>query len=90
MTLRNYNCLLFIIILPVMKCAPDAEVKKENAKRYLARPNVGKAESSRPVLFNLFCYGAPLKMFRRTHAPYLLKRPPCPHLIAPMSVSTRV
>jgi len=25
------------------------------------------------VLFNLFCYGAPLKMFWRTHAPYLLK-----------------
>ena len=26
-----------------------------------------------PALFNLFRYGAPLKMFWRTHAPYLLK-----------------
>ena len=25
------------------------------------------------MLFNLFCYGAPLKMFWRAHAPYLLK-----------------
>ena len=29
---------------------------------------------SRPVLFNIFCYSAPLKMFWRTHAPYLLQR----------------
>jgi len=28
--------------------------------------------SSRTVLFNLFCYSAPLKIFWRTHAPYLL------------------
>jgi len=26
-----------------------------------------------PVLFNLFCYSAPSKIFWRTHAPYLLK-----------------
>jgi len=35
-----------------MMCAPDAEVKKENAKRYLARQNVGKAETSRPAVLN--------------------------------------
>jgi len=50
--LRNYNCPLFIIILPVMKCAPDAEVKKEKRylvrpNRYLVRPNRGKAEAKR-------------------------------------------
>ena len=27
-------------------------------------------------------------MFWRTHAPYLLKRPPRPHIIAPISVGT--
>ena len=27
----------------------------------------------RTVLFNLFCYGAPLKMIWQTHALYLLK-----------------
>jgi len=30
---NQYNCLLFIIILPVTECAHDAEEKKENAKR---------------------------------------------------------
>ena len=32
-----------------------------------------QAEYSSAVLFNLFRYSAPLKMFWRTHAPYLLK-----------------
>ena len=35
--------------------------------------NYDKQGSSMPVLFNLFCYGAPLKFFWWTHAPYLLK-----------------
>ena len=30
------------------------------------------------VHFNLFCYGTPLKIFWRTHAPYLLTLQPCP------------
>jgi len=30
------------------------------------------------AFFNLFCYGAPLKMLWWTHAPYLLTRPSCP------------
>ena len=44
--------------------------------------------TTRAVLFNLFSYGAPLKMFWRTHAHYLLTRSRAPQLFAPMFVST--
>jgi len=49
---------------------------------------------SRSALFQcsstFFVTVHPLKIFRRTHAPYLLTLPHAPHPIAPMSVSTRV
>jgi len=40
--------------------------------RELFKGSKDMASLSRPVLFNLFCYAAPLKIWR-THAPYLLK-----------------
>ena len=47
MMLHHYNCLLFIIIPPVMGCARNAE---ENAKREFGKQSVAKENWALPYV----------------------------------------
>ena len=74
---NNLAICIFIALLIWILCSDRN--KKQKTRDFLElTTNYGCA---RPVFFNPFCYGAPLKMFWWTQAPYIQTRSPpnCAH-----------